>query len=246
MSGALAISVATALAWFAVYKLPFARPRVRTRIGMAVGGALGVNAAVGFMIVGTISYVGSGAMFIAIQMTLTGVSLDALFGGPVTETTLWALCLAVVGAVSWIGVWMAALHAARPNLDIPSVVNSVPWVRASLALSARYRWLVPLCGAVVEETFYRGAVALGLVAGGFEPAVAALIAGTLFTVTQMGMTQTAQQAAILGVSSVVVSVFGSLLVLSSGSLLPAVVLHGAFAAFYCRNSWTLARPGVVA
>jgi hypothetical protein len=241
MTAALVTAFAASAGWFGVYRLPFAAAARRARLGMAVGGALGCSAQAGFTIFATLWYVAFGIAAAVAVAAVTGLGTAQLVGAPAAGTALAALGLSVVGAVGWIGASMSAATALWPALDVPRTVTGLRWVRDSLALRPRIRWLVPLCGAVVEEVFYRGTVFLGLQAAGLGTLAAAAVATALFTVTQMGMTETWPQAGILAASSLVVSAFGCLLVAGTSSVLPAVALHGSFAAFYSRGAWTLAQ-----
>jgi hypothetical protein len=140
--------------------------------------------------------------------------------------------LVILGAATLTGFAMSVLYAARPAVDVPGAVAGIGWVREILVLPRRWRWLVPMSSAAVEELYFRGVFMTGLLAHGAPGWVAIAAAGAVFTAGQLLLTERGLAALVLGVSSVVLSVLCGLLVVVTGSVLPAVAVHASFAGFY--------------
>jgi hypothetical protein len=62
--------------------------------------------------------------------------------------------------------------------------------------------------------------------------IAIVVAGTLFVLQQLIQVQTPFQAMVIGSSCVAISLVGGLLVVFSGSILPALISHGSFVLFF--------------
>ncbi len=95
---------------------------------------------------------------------------------------------------------------------------------------------VPLAAALagsIEEIFFRGVV-LRILTEYFmvPPLVALAIAGILFCLEQWIQVRTAFQALVIGCGCVAISTVGGLLVLLTGSVVPAAVCHASFVLFF--------------
>lgn len=90
--------------------------------------------------------------------------------------------------------------------------------------------------AVIEETFFRGAVFLILIVRFPEigPYWPIFVCTALFVLQQMLQTDTLGQRVIFLVGSTSVSVVGCFATLYTGSFLPTLVCHAAYAAVYLR------------
>ena len=138
---------------------------------------------------------------------------------------------------------MQLLIAARPTLNVFMELTNIPWVSYTLAMPGIMRVLSPLVAAVFEELFFRGAVFLILInrfpeTGVFLPVA---ICTVLFVVQQVLQTDTVGQGLILLVGSTSVSVVGCVVTLHTGSFLPALLCHTAYAFIYLKlgtsTSW---------
>ena len=230
--GAQAVAV-TAI-WLAAYRLPFSSTRTRQRVRLRLSSLTGVPSKYVFPVLGTVIYL------------VLGVAAAYVLGGPLTllrwDFSLAAgalTVLAAAGASALTAFAMSVLYAANPRTDIPSAVTGVRWVQEILALPGPWRWIVPAASAAVEEFFFRGVVLMGLLALGAPAWAAIVIAGVLFIVGQLVLTETRAQAVVLGLSSVTISLIGGLLTVVEGSVLPAILIHASFAAYYTN----VRRPG---
>jgi hypothetical protein len=53
--------------------------------------------------------------------------------------------------------------AAKPTIDVFSELTNIPWVRYTLMMPGAMRMISPLCAAMIEEVFFRGAIFLILI-----------------------------------------------------------------------------------
>src|SRR5262249_25319048 len=92
----------------------------------------------------------------------------------------------------------------------------------------------PLGAAVFEETFFRGAVFLILINNFPQTGAyfAILVCTLLFVMQQVLQTDTFGQGAILLIGSTSISVVGCIVTLLTGSFLPTLLCHMAYAVFY--------------
>jgi membrane protease YdiL (CAAX protease family) len=96
------------------------------------------------------------------------------------------------------------------------------------------RMISPLGAAIFEEVFFRGAVFLVLInkfpqAGTYFPI---LVCTVLFIVQQVLQTDTLGQGLILLIGSTSVSIVGCIVTLYTGSFLPTLLCHAAYAVFF--------------
>jgi len=92
----------------------------------------------------------------------------------------------------------------------------------------------PLGAAIFEEVFFRGAVFLVLInnfpqTGAYLPI---LVCTVLFVVQQVLQTDTLGQGLILLIGSTSISIVGCIATLYTGSFLPTLLCHAAYAFFY--------------
>ncbi|QSB06866.1 CPBP family intramembrane glutamic endopeptidase [Natronoglycomyces albus] len=237
----LVIVTAAATAWLAVYRLPFHSHRTRKRVKLAVSTHTGLEARYVFPILGTLIYLAAGIAAIAVVVATSGPGWLDMLAWNMTLHSVALTGFAMVGAACLTGFLMSMVYAIRPQVDIPGAVNNVVWIREVMALPVQWRWAVPMSSAAVEELFFRGVVLVGLLAADAPIWFAVLASGLIFTAGQVILTENPLQALVLTLASVVLSVVGGLLVIITGSVLPAILVHAAFAGFYTNNSPQQAR-----
>lgn len=142
--------------------------------------------------------------------------------------------LAFLAQNSLTGLMMSVLIAAKPKMDVFSELTSIPWVRYTLMMPGIMRVTSPLGAAIFEEVFFRGAVFLVLInnfpqTGAYLPI---LVCTVLFVVQQVLQTDTLGQGLILLIGSTSVSIVGCIATLYTGSFLPTLLCHTAYAFFY--------------
>lgn len=227
-----ALAAAVATVWLALYRLPFRRPRTRQRFRLAVASRTPIPARFVFPIIGTVIYLLGGVVAAAAVVWRGDLSLGQMWGGRPSIPDAAVTLLVVLGAAAWTGFAMSLLYAARPQIDIPGAVSGVGWIREILVLPRQWRWVVPMSSAAVEEFYFRGIVLIGLLAYGASPWHAIILSGLMFVAGQVVLTERALAAVVLGVSSAVLSVLCGLLVVVTGSVLPAILVHASFAGYY--------------
>lgn len=231
-----AVALAAAGVWLAVYRLPLAAPRRRQRFRLWASTATGLPPNLVFPLFGTAVYLLGGLAASAAVMGVSGIGLGDLLPVAAGWDAIPPTALAILGAAALTAFAMSVVLAVRPTVDIAAAVSSVEWIGQVMVLPARWRWLVPAASAAVEEFFFRGVLCGGLLLAGAPAWTAIAVAGAAFTLAQVLLTERALQALVLAVSSAVLSVVGGLLLVVTGSVLPAIVTHAAFAAFYAGGS----------
>lgn len=226
------MAVVVTTVWLAVYRLPLARPRPRQRFRLAVASVTGLPARLVFPVVGTIIYLAGGMLAVVALVWWGDVPLFDTLRMAAEGRTVAATALVAIGTAAATAFAMAVLYQVRPGADVPGALAAGGWIREIMVLSPRWRWVVPMASAGVEELFFRGVVLVGLLAHGAPVWAAIAISGLVFTVGQVVLVDNGLAMVVLGVSSVVLSVMCGLLVVVAGSVLPALLVHASFAGFY--------------
>ena len=94
---------------------------------------------------------------------LTAYRVDLLQFLALAPKYLWVIPLAFIAQNSLTGLMMQLWLVARPRSDVFSDLTSILWVRYTLMMPRVMRMMAPLCAAVIEEVFFRGAVFLILI-----------------------------------------------------------------------------------
>lgn len=142
--------------------------------------------------------------------------------------------LGVLAEISLTHMLISAIFVVRP---VPperfGEMQEIPWIAGLRQLSSLIRPLAAATGGMVEEVFFRGVVLAILLGPMGVPAPAAvLLAGALFLFQQLLQVQTSLQRVIVGTGCVVISLIGGLLVVLTGSVIPAVLCHASFVIFF--------------
>jgi hypothetical protein len=142
--------------------------------------------------------------------------------------------LAFIAQNSLTGLIMHLLIVEKQPMSVFLEITNIPWVRYTLMMPGIMRMMSPLGAAIVEEVFFRGVVFLILVdkfpqTGIYFPI---LVCTVLFVVQQVLQTDTIGQGTILLVGSTSISVVGCIATLATGSFLPTLLCHAAYAVFY--------------
>ncbi|GIH02941.1 hypothetical protein Rhe02_10080 [Rhizocola hellebori] len=223
-------------AWLAAYRLPFADPRTRQRVRLAISSLTGLPARYVFSILGTVIYLvlGGAAAYALLRVgRLNPVDLLAWrISGEGAALTL----LAGIGASALTAFAMSVLHALPGRADVPTTVADVRWIQEIVVLPRPWRSLIPGISGALEEFYFRGVMLFGLLATGFPVWAALVFTGAVFTAGQVALTESRMQATVLAISSIVLSVVCGLLTVVEGSVLPAILIHASFAGYYTNMS----------
>ncbi|MFG1610496.1 CPBP family intramembrane glutamic endopeptidase [Actinoplanes sp. NPDC049265] len=159
----------------------------------------------------------------------------------VSQGQAWVIPVAFIAQNALTGLMMQLWLVARPGSDIFADLVGILWVRYTLMMPRLMRVAAPLGAAVVEEVFFRGAVFLILLTRfpGIGAYWAIVVCTALFVVQQILQTDTTGQRVIFLVGSTSISIVGCLTMLYTGSFLPTLVCHAAYAAVYLQLGTTL-------
>lgn len=143
----------------------------------------------------------------------------------------------IIGALSLnslIVCFLIMLPSMRKGKNIGEEVLSIPWIKFVYSVPVSFRWIIVISSAFFEELFFRGFLYIVLREKfpkiGFV--IPVIIVGFLFALQQMIKTVTIKQKLIIGLSSIVISVIGCLLIEYTGSLIPAFLSHISFVIYY--------------
>lgn len=176
-------------------------------------------------------YCAAGLLVAALFAALWHVPVGRLLAPAAEQVPLVVLGIVAEVALASLLVmlWCAATGAGRERF---AELAEVPWMAGLRALPGAAAPAAGAVAGVVEELFFRGVLLAALLARGVAPWVAVTLAGALFVIQQLVQVRTGFQAAVIGAGCMAISGVGGLLVLASGSVLPAVVCHVAFVVFF--------------
>jgi hypothetical protein len=142
--------------------------------------------------------------------------------------------LAFIAQNSMTGLMMQSAVALWPTLNVFGELSSIPWIKYSMIMPYAMRAVSPLVAALFEETFFRGAVFLVLIHRFPECGIyfSITFCTVLFVIQQVLQVDTVGQALIMSIGSVSISVVGCIVTLHTGSFLPTLLCHAAYAFFY--------------
>lgn len=178
------------------------------------------------------SYYGLGvllALSFALAFRLGGASLVSF--------APWHLGAALLGAVGEISLAGLLIDVGRrvtgQGPERFAELAEVPWMKGLRRLPPAMVPLVAAGGGVVEELVFRGVMLRTFTERLHVSAPAAVaLAGALFCIQQLVQVRTAFQALIIGSACVAIALVGGLLVVVTGSVLPALAAHASFVVFY--------------
>ncbi|MCL2737179.1 MAG: CPBP family intramembrane metalloprotease [Propionibacteriaceae bacterium] len=187
------------------------------------------------VILAWIAYLGCGIIFMVIGM-LCFPGGRGQFGWSLTWTTVLVATLGFLAQSSTSSLGLMGVKAIKPSLRWDQIVWDIGWVSVSEKLPTGLRVIYPMSSSLVEEILFRCVMypivraALGGVPGGTWIAIG--IIAVAFCAQQVLNTQTFWQGVAMATGSFAVSVIGCLMMEVSGSYLPTIATHMAFALFY--------------
>jgi len=178
-------------------------------------------------------YYGFGMLAAFLFLIFFGLRASTLISLSVTH-----LGLAVLGAIGEISltnllVDLTCRATGQGGPEQFGEVREIPWIKGLLRLPPSVVPVAAALGGIVEEVFFRG-VLLRILTDKllFAPLAAVAITGALFCVQQLIQIRTGFQAMIICCSCVAISLVGGLLVVLTGSMVPAVLSHASFVVFF--------------
>jgi membrane protease YdiL (CAAX protease family) len=178
-------------------------------------------------------YYGCGLLAALLLATAFDLNLSALIS--FSAAYLGLAVLGVIGEISLANllVSLGCLITGQGKPEQFAEVKEIPWMKGLQQLPAGVvPWSAAL-GGVIEEVFFRG-VLLRIFLDKLlvAPFAAVTIAGALFCLQQLVQVRTAFQAMVIGSGCVAISLVGGLLVVLTGSVIPAVLCHASFVVFF--------------
>jgi membrane protease YdiL (CAAX protease family) len=176
---------------------------------------------------------------------LAALSFASAFQLKVSVLVSWSaahLGLAVLGVVGEISlasllVALCCWALGQRGSERLAEVREIPWMKGIRELPPAAVPVAAALGGLVEEVLFRG-VLLRILTDRLhvDPWWAVAIAGALFCLEQLVQVQTAFQAMVIASSCVAISLVGGLLVVLTGSVVPAVLSHASFVVFFMLRS----------
>lgn len=237
LSSVLVLTIVTTAIWYVIYRVPLAKRQRANRFALSLATATSLRPDLASAIFGTISYVILGTTGLVLIAELVDLSIFDLFVSGLNIELLAMTALSLVGSMSWVSIGVGVFMAICPTIDLQASVRSVRWLAAIEAFPLRMRFSVPMLAALIEETYFRGAVYAAITATGGSIVLAFSITTMLFTAGQVLFCDDWVAAAVIGFTSLVISTFGTILVASHGNVVPALVVHMSFAGFYSGRSF---------
>jgi membrane protease YdiL (CAAX protease family) len=181
-------------------------------------------------------YYGLGLLIALAFAAAYGLRPGALFS--VRPPHLGLALLGVVGEISLADL-LVGLGARFPAVSGPggperfAELRQIPWMEGLYALPPAAVPVAAALGGVVEELLFRG-VLLAILTGvlGVGPWAAVALSGALFLLEQLLQVRTRFQAMVIGSGCLAISLVGGLLVVVTGSVLPALLCHASFVLFF--------------
>jgi membrane protease YdiL (CAAX protease family) len=175
-----------------------------------------------------------------------GLIIAALFAAvcrvPVFHLVSWAgvrwpiFVLGIIAAISLSGLLVELgyrVPARRASEQVAEEVSEIPWIKGIEQLPAVAVPLLAALGGALEELFFRGVLFWAMIHRfDFSATAAIAIAAFLFCGQQVLQVRTLSQALLMTWSCLSISLIGALLVLLSGSVMPAILCHASFALFW--------------
>ena len=186
-----------------------------------------------------LSVVYYGVGLLAALLFTAASGLDVPFAFSLTAAQAGLLVLGAVGEISLsnILVDLGCRVTGRGGQKQFAELKEIPWIKGLRELPARAAPVFAAMGAAVEELFFRG-VLLRILTDKFlvAPLLAVAIAGALFCLQQLLQVRTAFQALVIGCGCVAISLVGGLLVVLTGSVVPAILCHASFVLFFMTDA----------
>lgn len=142
--------------------------------------------------------------------------------------------ITILAQMSVMTMMSGCLTVFSPNKDWAGEIGNISWIKSIQKRNKAVVPLVPVLGAFVEETFFRGTVFLILYTDfeqlGFVGAF--LISGFMFTIEQLLFTGNRSQFLSMLLGSLGLSFVACASVAYTGSFLPCLLAHECFLVFY--------------
>lgn len=144
------------------------------------------------------------------------------------------ILLTILAEMSIVTMMSGSLTLFSPKADWAGDIGDISWIQSVHKRNKKVAPLVPILGAFVEETFFRGTVFLILYTE--IPVMgmtgAAAVSGLLFTIEQALFTSSSRQCLSMVLASLGISFVACVSTAYTGSFLPCLLAHECFLVFY--------------
>lgn len=162
--------------------------------------------------------------------------LDFLFSDNVGDILLYAF-IGFVFQFEISSVLLLIFSLLKSDTNWYKIVSEINWVKVSFNLPRKIRVLYPTSAALFEELFFRCSIFLVLLLRyDWVPLpISMLIVAALFIVEQVVCTQKFKQAIAMSAGSLAISLAGCLMIVITGSIIPAIICHEMYVIFYMKK-----------
>ena len=170
---------------------------------------------------------------IASLILLYCFDIDVISMFTIDKKIVTMILLGTMAELSTIRLFTSLYAITHSNVDISNEIREVSWIEGISKLPHKFIPFAPIGGAFVEEFFFRGSLLMIFIQKmSIPPYISLLVITALFAYEQLLFLKTSVQKIIIGSASVGISLMGGLLILYTGSLLPAMIAHASFVMFY--------------
>lgn len=147
------------------------------------------------------------------------------------------ILIGIIAEMSVSSLIMSLVMAFKKDVDWVKQIQTIPWINSISLMPEHIGPIIPTSGAFFEETFFRGVLFIIMLQVFPQVGVVIPIAVVtiLFAVQQILNTETFHQGVTMAIASLAVSGVGCLLIIYTGSFLPALIAHESFVIFYFRQ-----------
>ena len=162
--------------------------------------------------------------------------LDFLFSDNVGDILLYAF-IGFVFQFEISSVLLLIFSLLKSDTNWYKIVSEINWVKVSFNLPRKIRVLYPTSAALFEELYFRCSIFLVLLLRyDWVPLpISMLIVAALFIVEQVVCTQKFKQAIAMSAGSLAISLAGCLMIVITGSIIPAIICHEMYVIFYMKK-----------
>ncbi len=149
------------------------------------------------------------------------------------------IVLGTLAEISLTNIFNGFFDAAGKKMGINTIdeIRKIKWI---IGISFLPKWSMPLAAALggfFEEIIFRGIfMIVAINQYHIAPWIVIILSVLLFLYDQVIQLDTPAQMCIIGLSSIIISIIGALMVAQTGSVLPAVVAHTSFVIFYASGA----------
>jgi membrane protease YdiL (CAAX protease family) len=187
-------------------------------------------------ILGIVGFAGIYNLDIYEMFTFNIGFIPLIFLGIIAEISL---------TIFFVSIYLGTRQDRRVNVH--TEIRAIPWINGIGKLPGLLLSPFLVISAFLEEFFFRGVLLLILVkklpaAVSLPPWIALLLVTILFWIEQTVQLRTKTQVVIISCSCFAISLVGGLLVLYTGSIIPAGLSHASFVIFFFGYSGLILNP----